>query len=264
MTPAWSPESIPVPTWKARFGANYFLYVSLTTFIGHSGTRPPRMLVTAGGETVAGVTAIVQNGEHYTYYQDRPVEAAIGGGLDSAGLAGLVLERADAIERSVDPHPGAAHHGCAWWIARGSMGTRCLAELELRSANSCRCTLTAELLLGEVTERALRSTPGSLERHLLIGGHAVRGDRDTRGDAGGEPGDGGTGEPRGSVETQRFRELSADRVTPSSESCCARAHVMARWAVRGRAGGGFERTAALDRQKLSEPGARYTGHLQAK
>ena len=161
------------PHLKARFGANYFLYVSLTTFIGHYLTRPPRMLVTAGGETVAGVTAMVQNGEHYTYYQDRPVEAAIGGGLDSATLAGLVLERANAIDipsiltralsrrlRLVD-HPRV--HGFPLFT-----------ELELRSADGRPLPLHVDGGLSRRGHRrALRSTPGSLERHLLIGGHAA-------------------------------------------------------------------------------------------
>jgi diacylglycerol kinase family enzyme len=84
------------PQRKARFGANYFLLTAVTTFAGRYLVRPPRMLVSAGGEPVAGVTALVQNGVHYTYFNERPVTAAPGGGLDSGSLAGLVLLRADA------------------------------------------------------------------------------------------------------------------------------------------------------------------------
>jgi diacylglycerol kinase family enzyme len=88
------------PALKARFGASYFLYTALRTFVGRYARRPPRMIVRAGGagETVAGVTAIVQNGEFYTYFNDRPVTAAAGGGLESATLAGLVLRRAHVAD----------------------------------------------------------------------------------------------------------------------------------------------------------------------
>jgi diacylglycerol kinase family enzyme len=86
------------PGLKARFGANYFLYTALRTFAVRYAARPPRVLATAGGETVAGVTAIVQNGEHYTYFNHRAVVGAPGGGLDTASLTGLVLRRANPID----------------------------------------------------------------------------------------------------------------------------------------------------------------------
>ena len=86
------------PRLKARFGANYFLYTALRTVFGRYVRRPPRMLVSVAGVTVPGVTAIVQNGEYYTYFNDRAVRAARGGGLDSATLAGLVLRRAHAVD----------------------------------------------------------------------------------------------------------------------------------------------------------------------
>ena len=87
------------PRLKARYGANYFLLTALRTFSGRYRRRPPRMLVSAdGAEAVAGVTAIVQNGEHYTYFNDRPVTAAAGGGLETATLTGLVLRRAHVVD----------------------------------------------------------------------------------------------------------------------------------------------------------------------
>jgi diacylglycerol kinase family enzyme len=86
------------PGLKARFGANYFLYTALRTFTARYLVRPPRMLVSAGGETVSGVTAIVQNGEHYTYFKHRPVTGAPGGGLASGSLTGLVLRRANLLD----------------------------------------------------------------------------------------------------------------------------------------------------------------------
>jgi diacylglycerol kinase family enzyme len=86
------------PRRKARFGANYFLYVAVRTFILRYVARAPRMHVSAGGETVSGVTAIVQNGEYYTYFNRHPVAAAAGIALDGASLGGIVLRRASAID----------------------------------------------------------------------------------------------------------------------------------------------------------------------
>jgi diacylglycerol kinase family enzyme len=86
------------PRLKSRLGANYFVYSALRTFAGNYLVRPPRLIVTAGDEELHGVTAIVQNAEHYTYFNDTPVDVAEGAGLDSGGLAGLVLERANLID----------------------------------------------------------------------------------------------------------------------------------------------------------------------
>ena len=59
--------------------------------------RPPRMLVQSATGTFAGVTAVVQNGEHYTYFHDRPVDLADGVALDGGTLSGVVLERASVL-----------------------------------------------------------------------------------------------------------------------------------------------------------------------
>ena len=60
------------------------------------GRRPAR-------QTLEGVTAIVQNGSPFTYFQNRPIEIAEGAALDSGALAGGVLHRAtpavDALDR---------------------------------------------------------------------------------------------------------------------------------------------------------------------
>ena len=59
--------------------------------------RPRRMRVHTGGRTLHGVTAIVQNGSSFTYFQDRPIELAEGTALDSGALAGAVLHRATPL-----------------------------------------------------------------------------------------------------------------------------------------------------------------------
>jgi diacylglycerol kinase family enzyme len=150
------------PHLKARFGANYFLYTSVTTFVGRYLTRPPRMLVTAGGETVAGVTAIVQNADHYTYYGDRAVEAAIGGGLDTGSLAGVVLERASAIDipsiltRALSRRLRLADHPRVHAFPP-------FTELEVRSADGRPLPMHVDGdYLGEVTEARFDLLPAAL------------------------------------------------------------------------------------------------------
>ena len=59
--------------------------------------RAPRMFVAVGGETLSGVTAVVQNAEHYTYFRARPVDLADGARLDDGALAGVVLRRASLL-----------------------------------------------------------------------------------------------------------------------------------------------------------------------
>jgi diacylglycerol kinase family enzyme len=85
------------PRRKARFGAYYFTWVAVHTFIRRYLVSPPRLQVQAGGETLDGVTAIVQNGSPFTYFQNRPIEIADGVALDSGVLAGGVLHRATAV-----------------------------------------------------------------------------------------------------------------------------------------------------------------------
>jgi diacylglycerol kinase family enzyme len=82
------------PRMKARFGAYFFTWVAVTTFVRRYLLRPPRLRVDAGGKTFDGVTAIVQNGSPFTYFQNRPIEIAEGASLNSGALAGGVLHRA--------------------------------------------------------------------------------------------------------------------------------------------------------------------------
>ncbi len=150
------------PHLKARFGANYFLYTAITTFVGGYLIGPPRMLVCRDGETVAGVTAIVQNGAYYTYFNDRPVAAAKGGGLDSASLAGLVLHRASAFDvpsiltRALSRRLHLVDH-------RRIHGFAPFTELEVRSADGRPLPLHVDGdYLGEVDEARFDLVPAAL------------------------------------------------------------------------------------------------------
>jgi diacylglycerol kinase family enzyme len=85
------------PRMKARLGPYYFTLVALTMLPRRYLFKPRRMSVQASGKTLHGVTAIVQNGSPFTYFQDHPIELAEGAALDSGALAGAMLHRATPL-----------------------------------------------------------------------------------------------------------------------------------------------------------------------
>ncbi len=56
------------PRMKARPGPHYFVYAALHTFAARCLRRPPQLVVGSGRTKIRGVTAVVQNAEHYTYF----------------------------------------------------------------------------------------------------------------------------------------------------------------------------------------------------
>ena len=85
------------PRLKARFGPYFFLAVAVATLSRHYLIRAPRMFVSVGAETATGVTTIVQNAAHYTYFHDRPINLAGGASLDGGTLSCVVLRRASLL-----------------------------------------------------------------------------------------------------------------------------------------------------------------------
>jgi diacylglycerol kinase family enzyme len=85
------------PKLKARLGPYFFTWVAVSTFMRRYLVSPPRLQVQAHGETLDGVTAIIQNGSPFTYFQNRPVQIADGATLDSGALASGVLHRATLL-----------------------------------------------------------------------------------------------------------------------------------------------------------------------
>lgn len=82
------------PYRKARFGAGYFTWLAITTFLGRYVARPPKLAVElADGQRLSGVTAVVQNGDPFTYFRNRPIHLADGGSIDDGTLSGVVLRR---------------------------------------------------------------------------------------------------------------------------------------------------------------------------
>ncbi|MDQ3850272.1 MAG: hypothetical protein M3296_06625 [Actinomycetota bacterium] len=81
------------PDLKKRLREYYFAYAAVTTFTRRYLIRPPSIEVHAGDHRIRGVTALVQNGDPYTYFNTRPLRAAEGAGLQVGTLAGTVLLR---------------------------------------------------------------------------------------------------------------------------------------------------------------------------
>jgi diacylglycerol kinase family enzyme len=104
------------PRLKARLGEYYYTWVATGTFTRRYLLRPPRLEAVIDGESVKGVTAIVQNASPYTYFGERPVEFGEGASLDSGDLAGVVLQRASPIDlptvawRALSTHARIARH----------------------------------------------------------------------------------------------------------------------------------------------------------
>jgi diacylglycerol kinase family enzyme len=86
------------PELKTRLKQWYFAWAGVSTFTKEYVVRPPRLEAHVGGEVLRGVTALVQNGDPYTYFGNRPVHVAEGLGLDDGTIGGVMLERAGPID----------------------------------------------------------------------------------------------------------------------------------------------------------------------
>jgi diacylglycerol kinase family enzyme len=150
------------PRMKARLGPYYFTWVALTTFARRYLLSPPRLQADVGGETLAGVTAIVQNGSPFTYFQNRPIEIAEGAALGSGVLAACVLHRATLLSmpsiawRAFSGRARVARH-------RQVSGFSDIAELTVRTADERPLPLQVDGdYLGDVTEARYSILPGAL------------------------------------------------------------------------------------------------------
>lgn len=151
------------PRLKARLGAYYFTWVAMRTFARRYLIKPPRMeVVLADGETHPGVTAIVQNGSPFTYFQNRPIEIADGTTLDSGELCGCVLHRATPLSM---PSIGlrAFARGARVSRHRQITGLPGLTELTVRSTDERPLPLQVDGdYLGEASEARYSILPGAL------------------------------------------------------------------------------------------------------
>ena len=150
------------PRLKAHLGAYYFTWVALRTFARRYLIRPPRMETHAGGEKLAGVTTIVQNGSPFTYFQNRPIEIADGTALDSGSLCGCVLHRATPLSM---PSIGlrAFSRGARVTRHRQVTGLSELTELTVRLSDERLLPLQVDGdYLGDVSHAHYSILPGAL------------------------------------------------------------------------------------------------------
>jgi diacylglycerol kinase family enzyme len=150
------------PRMKARLGAYFFTWVAVTTFLRRYLLAPPRLELDAGTQTLTGVTAIVQNGSPFTYFQNRPIEIVEGAALDSGALAGGVLHRATLVSmpfiawRAFSSRARVAGH-------RQVSSLSDLRELTVRSTDGRPLPLQVDGdYLGEVTEARYSILPDAL------------------------------------------------------------------------------------------------------
>ncbi len=69
----------------------FFVYAAVETVLRRYLRNPPRMEVHVGGRSERAITTLVQNGEQYTYLDDKPIAIAEGAGLATGTLAGVAL-----------------------------------------------------------------------------------------------------------------------------------------------------------------------------
>jgi diacylglycerol kinase family enzyme len=151
------------PRLKARFGPWFFTWVAVTTFMRRYVINPPRLTVrTAAGEELEGVTALVQNGSPFTYFQNRPIDIAEGASLHSGTLAAGVLHRATLLAmpsiawRALSKHARVTRH-------RQITGLADATGMTVRSADDRPLPLQVDGdYLGEVSEARYSILPDAL------------------------------------------------------------------------------------------------------
>jgi diacylglycerol kinase family enzyme len=82
------------PHLKHRFGPWYFAHRAIHVAIRDYLWRPPRFSLAAQGVEIEGMTAIVQNGDPFTYFDEHPLHVAENISITSGTLAAIVLRRA--------------------------------------------------------------------------------------------------------------------------------------------------------------------------
>jgi diacylglycerol kinase family enzyme len=117
---------------------------------------------TTDGRTTTGVTAIVQNGDPYTYFRDRPVSLAEGAELASGTLSSVVLQRATPLDvptiaaRALLPRARITRH-------RRVASFEGIAGLTVRSMDDRPIPLQVDGdYVGSVTEARYAVQPGAL------------------------------------------------------------------------------------------------------
>ncbi len=82
------------PRLKSTAGPYYYSWAGVSAFYRRYLHNAVRVRVESGGETVEGVTAIVQNSDPFTYFASRPIRVCEDIAIDDGTLAIGVLKRA--------------------------------------------------------------------------------------------------------------------------------------------------------------------------
>ncbi len=140
----------------------FFVYAAVETVLRHYVRHPPRMQVHVDGRVDRAITTLVQNGEQFTFLDDKPIYVAEGAGLDTGTLAGVAL-------RGVMPQdiPGIARRLLS--SKRSIVGHRQI--LAFRDVSELRCVSSDGRAIplhvdgdhvGDVTEAVFGVMPGAL------------------------------------------------------------------------------------------------------
>ena len=121
---------------------------------------PPRLkLRTENGAELDGVTAIVQNGAPFTYFQNRPIDIAEGATLQSGTLAGGVLHRATPLAGASIGFRALSRHARVTGNRQITASrTRATSASRAPTGARCRCRSTATTS-ARSPRRASRSSP---------------------------------------------------------------------------------------------------------
>jgi diacylglycerol kinase family enzyme len=149
------------PKLKAKYGPFFYVSAAVGVFLRRYVAGPPHMVAElSGGEALSGVTAIVQNADPYTYFQNRPIAMAEGATLDSGTLSGVVLERTTptimpgVIWRAFSPRARMVNH-------RAVTGFSGVDGVRLRSDEPVPLQVDGDYI-GHVTEADFSVVPGAL------------------------------------------------------------------------------------------------------
>jgi diacylglycerol kinase family enzyme len=82
------------PRLKSRAGPYYYSWSGVSAFYRKYLHNAVRVRFESGGESVEGVTAIVQNSDPFTYFASRPIRVCEGIAIDDGTLSVGVLKRA--------------------------------------------------------------------------------------------------------------------------------------------------------------------------
>jgi diacylglycerol kinase family enzyme len=82
------------PRLKSRVGPYYYSWAGISAFYRKYLVNPVRVRMETGGESVEGITAIVQNSDPFTYFASRPIRVCEGIAIDDGTLSIGMLKRA--------------------------------------------------------------------------------------------------------------------------------------------------------------------------